>query len=177
MFPLEKCCGPGSCKACHQIKNGHFWWCFHPYAKLRHCIITARKRSLRQGNVFTGVCLSMGGEVLPDRDLPWTDTPWTEPPRMVKSGQYASYWNAFLLQHAIKIYCPKKVRLNCYRPPMKLRKRNVFFFQSCLSSFLFFFGGGYGVPCDHHHVAKMLSCYLVVLIKSYLNWYGYFCKN
>ena len=52
--------------------------------------ITARKRSLSQGNVFTGVCqsfcsrggVSLSGVGLPDRP-PWTDSPT---PHMVKSG-------------------------------------------------------------------------------------------
>ena len=75
-----------------------------------------------EGNVFRGVCLSTEGgfsvfgsmfllrglcllfhvpsgrgvsltETLLDRD----PSPWTEDPPMVKSGRYASYWNAFLL--------------------------------------------------------------------------------
>ena len=36
-------------------------------------------------------------ETPPDRDSPWTETPDRDP-RTVKSGRYASYWNAFLLQ-------------------------------------------------------------------------------
>ena len=31
-----------------------------------------------------------------DRDPPGQRPPWTETPHMVTSGQYASYWNAFL---------------------------------------------------------------------------------
>ena len=84
--------------------------------KLSFTIITARKRSLGQGNIFTGVCLSTGGSsswgvsvqdglcpggsisrmvfvqyvVSVQGDLCQGD------PRMVKSGRYASYWNAFL---------------------------------------------------------------------------------
>ena len=51
-------------------------------------IITARRRSLGQDNVFTVVCHSFCSDRLP----------WTETPLMVKSGRYASYWNAFLLR-------------------------------------------------------------------------------
>ena len=38
-----------------------------------------------------------------DRDLPtsWTETPRTETPRPLKSGWYASYWNAFLFYFVI----------------------------------------------------------------------------
>ena len=95
--------------------------------KLSFTIITARKRSLGQGNIFTGVCLSTGGSssggslcpgwslsrgvyiqggLCPIRDLcPGGSLSWgslsrvtsvRETPRMVKSGRYASYWNAFL---------------------------------------------------------------------------------
>ena len=52
-----------------------------------------RKRNLEQGNIFTSDR---------DRDPPgerrfWRETPWIEiPTLMVKSGWYASYWNAFL---------------------------------------------------------------------------------
>ena len=73
-------------------------------------IVTARKRSLGQGNVFRSICLSTGGggvsvqgvsvrgvsvrrvsvqgHLCPGRPHP--------PPSMVKSGRYASYWNAFM---------------------------------------------------------------------------------
>ena len=92
------------------------------YWKFLQCyIITVRKRSLGQGNVFTGICLYCPG--LSDRDPPgqrpphtqrpapqWTETPpWTKIPlldrhpsltetfpRTVKSGRYASYLSAFL---------------------------------------------------------------------------------
>ena len=48
-------------------------------------VITTHKRSLGQGNIFTGVCLSTGGGDLPDRDPPDRDPlnrdpPWTETP-------------------------------------------------------------------------------------------------
>ena len=65
-------------------------------------IIIARKRSLGQGNMFTGVCLSTGGCLLPGghgpggvhgpRGEPGGDPP----PDGYCCGRYASYWNAFL---------------------------------------------------------------------------------
>ena len=93
--------------------------------------ITARKRSLGQGNVFTGVrlsvILSMGGRGGPcimsllvwlpgpmflqgglrDRDTPLEGDPSDRdppPPRTVKNGKYASYWNAFLCK---PLFCIK----------------------------------------------------------------------
>ena len=47
-------------------------------------IITARIRSLGQGNVFTRTYHSVymgGGDLPPDRDSPWTEIPLTEIPR------------------------------------------------------------------------------------------------
>ena len=49
---------------------------FHLFLKIIH-VITARKRSLGQGNKFTGVCLSIGGEV-PDQVHP-AGTRYTPP--------------------------------------------------------------------------------------------------
>ena len=67
-------------------------------------IFTARKRSLGQCNIFTSICHSVhGGGGLPHRDPLNRDAPGQRPPqtetipRTVKSGRYASYWNAFLL--------------------------------------------------------------------------------
>ena len=57
-----------------------------------------------------------------DPPTPWTETlktetppgqrhpsgqrpPWTETPFMVQSGQYASYWNAFLFEGCYRLYC------------------------------------------------------------------------
>ena len=68
---------------------------------------TVRKRSLLQGNIFKGVCLSTGislTETPLDRDPPLERPPGQKhlpptgqrPPRTVKSGRYASYWNVFL---------------------------------------------------------------------------------
>ena len=57
-------------------------------------------------------------ETFLDRD-PWIETPWTETPwvknpagqrhspRMVKSGRYASHWNAFLCSH-----CGKRCKIS-----------------------------------------------------------------
>ena len=85
-------------------------------------LVTARKRSLGQGNVFTPVCDSVhrGGGVCPIAcwDTPLADSPGQTPhigsdlqadtaPRQTTpsfgyykirstNGQYASYWNAFL---------------------------------------------------------------------------------
>ena len=59
-----------------------------------------------KGNVFTGVCLSTGGEVYtpPRQTPPWADVPLgrhhqVDTPRRDGhcSRRYASYWNAFLL--------------------------------------------------------------------------------
>ena len=56
-------------------------------------IITARKRSLGQGNIFTSVCqefCSQGGCLVPGGV-------WRPPLRDgYCCGWYASYWNAFL---------------------------------------------------------------------------------
>ena len=81
-------------------------------------IFTARIRSLGQGYMFTGVCLSTGGCacsggvsapvvpvpgecLLPGGCLLWggglVETP--DPPDGYCCGQYASYWNAFLFSH------------------------------------------------------------------------------
>ena len=44
--------------------------------------------------------LSVSHSVHGDRD-PQTETPGQRPPRTVKSGLYASYWNAFLLRYFV----------------------------------------------------------------------------
>ena len=99
------------------------WKRVSEYCFLAKEVFTARKRSLGQGNVFTGICLSTGGGLAsqnqklhdqgasassrgvcirrglhPGRGL---DRP---PSRYMgyygirsTSGRYASYWNAFLL--------------------------------------------------------------------------------
>ena len=68
-------------------------------------IFTAHKRRLGQGNVFTGVYLTTGGRGLCHRDPPDRGPLHKDPPGQrfpgqthltVKSGQYASYRNAFL---------------------------------------------------------------------------------
>ena len=48
-------------------------------------IFTTRKRSLGQGNKFTGICLSRGG--VPDQIPPWADTPPGRPPMGRPPGQ------------------------------------------------------------------------------------------
>ena len=55
------------------------WW-FLFNNTTHECILTTRKRSLGQGNVFTPVCqsfCSQGGV------HPHTDTPWTDPPTVL----------------------------------------------------------------------------------------------
>ena len=71
-------------------------------------LIAARKRSLGQGNMFTGVCLSTGGCLVhggvgacsggsgPGRT-------WWRPPDSYCCRRYASYWNAFLLNRILHI--------------------------------------------------------------------------
>ena len=70
-------------------------------------IVTARKRSLGQVNVFTGIIpsvhrgrgLSVRGVSLTETPPPWIEPPpWTETSLTVKSRRYASYWNAFLFK-------------------------------------------------------------------------------
>ena len=86
--------------------------CVRPKRKLYGIIdlfiITARKRSLGQGIVFTPVCHSVHRGRVSLTENPWIETspgqrppgqrpPGQRPPRAVKSGWYSSYWNAFLL--------------------------------------------------------------------------------
>ena len=96
-------------------------------AILGKSIVTARKRSLRQGNIFAPVCHSVhGGEYLgryppgqvhplastpPSRYTPfWAGTPPAgTPPQAGTSGRYASYWNAFLLSfNAVSLIIPNR---------------------------------------------------------------------
>ena len=67
------------------------------------CIITARKQSLGQGNIFRDVCLSRGRYDVTSRhgqDPPPGQHPWST------SGRYASYWNAFLFwYHSSHLRC------------------------------------------------------------------------
>ena len=70
--------------------------------------VTARKRTLGQGNIFRSVCQEFcpqWGEVC--LSACWDTTPgtWQAPPQSracweirSTSGRYASYWNAFLYQ-------------------------------------------------------------------------------
>ena len=85
-------------------------------------VFTARKRSLGQGNVFTGVCLStgevpgpggwrgcllpggvpaLGGGVPAPGGLVWGVPGGDLPPDGYCCGRYASYWNAFLFLYWI----------------------------------------------------------------------------
>ena len=63
-------------------------------------LITACKRSLEQGNMFTGVCLSTGGRPLPGGCLllggACSGGVPGGPPDGYRCGRYASHWNAFL---------------------------------------------------------------------------------
>ena len=70
---------------------------------ISHKLITARKRSLGQGNIFTPVCHSVqsggvlrGGCLVPG-GLPAPGGAWWRPPGYC-CGRHASYWNAFLLK-------------------------------------------------------------------------------
>ena len=99
-----------------------FQWLFFQWLIL----FISRKWSLRQGNIFTGVCLSMGSlydvtsclaawSHIPSRSLPFSQCSnvpsrgslsrervsvggclCREIPQTQKSGRYASHWNAFL---------------------------------------------------------------------------------
>ena len=67
-------------------------------------IITARIRSLGQGNVFTPVCqviLFTGGVHPLVTHAPQADTPILRDGNC--SGWYASYWNAFLLTFVLTL--------------------------------------------------------------------------
>ena len=48
----------------------------------------------------------------PPEQRPPSSTPWTETPLTVKSGRYASYWNAFLFSSIFIIFFFHYVRLN-----------------------------------------------------------------
>ena len=58
---------------------------------------------LREGNVFTGLCLFTGRGVVPSCRTPGTVSPPgpypPPPPRNHKSGRYASYWNVLFTLH------------------------------------------------------------------------------
>ena len=76
-------------------------------AHLLECfLVTARKRSLGQGNAFTGVCLSTGvwASAYKASGVCLWGGEW--------GGRYASYWNAFL-------YLPNAQRHDaCYTPAL-----------------------------------------------------------
>ena len=72
-------------------------------------LITSRKRSLGQDNMFTGVCLSTGGDAWSGGCLvqggAWSQggcllqgRPDGDPSGRLLLRRYASYWNAFLFQ-------------------------------------------------------------------------------
>ena len=66
-------------------------------------MFTARKRSC--GKVMflhLSVILFTGGG-LPDKDSSGQRPPWTEIPCTVKSGRYASYWNALLFHRRVSV--------------------------------------------------------------------------
>ena len=93
-------------------------WAVH--ILLECMLVTTRKRSLGQGNIFTPVCHSVYRGGVPGYPLPRAGTPPTPPPAgtppgrytsgrytpppgssacweiRATSGWYASYWNAFL---------------------------------------------------------------------------------
>ena len=111
-------------------------------------IITARKRSLEQGNVFTPVCHSVhkGGGWLPsmhyrshDQGVCIQGVGQTPPPCMgycrirSTSGRYASYWNAFLLAMLITISLEMAFEKSL---PMSLKYLYVSFEMSLKSSFI-----------------------------------------
>ena len=84
----------------YEYKAGHLHWFHYWQCLIEFVFITARKRSLGQGNVFTPVCQwfcsrkggvsasgSRGVYIPPDTHTPGRDGHW--------SGRYASCWNAF----------------------------------------------------------------------------------
>ena len=75
------------------VRISRLWW-FNSNINVtvfkKNNIVTARKRSLGQGNFFTPICLSTRGKVRLRRGGSGQTLP--EPDK----GRYASYWNAFL---------------------------------------------------------------------------------
>ena len=67
------------------------WHCLNLFTS-RHQIFTARKRSLGQGNIFTGVCLSKGwcGRPSPQADIPPKETA-TEAGGTHPTGMHSCY--------------------------------------------------------------------------------------
>ena len=69
-------------------------------------IITARKRSLGQGNIFTNVCQEFCSQIWvpgPGGCLVLGGCVWRPPRDGYCCGQYASYWNAFLFLYAPRV--------------------------------------------------------------------------
>ena len=114
-------------------------------------IFTTRKRSLGQGNMFTGVCLSTGGMVwswggaclggvpVPEggacsgggyllQGVPAPGGCLVEtPPYGYRCGRYTSYWNAFLLSlnsaNSGKTFRENSIDLRCF-PTVKQKINN-----------------------------------------------------
>ena len=83
--------------------NANFVFAFALETWCERTFITVRKRSLGQGNMFTGVCLSTGGVPGPGGCLLWGGACsggrcLVEKPPLdgYCCGRYASYWNVFL---------------------------------------------------------------------------------
>ena len=96
-------------------------------------IITARKRSLEQGNVFRNVCQSFcpqGERGLPNPTPPPRCRHYLDAPHMgyyeirLTNGRYASYWNAFLFGKIFAENCMKMKEIGSgggsLAPPLKL---------------------------------------------------------
>ena len=69
----------------------------------KRAVFTARKRSLGKGNVFTRMCHSVHGRSLygVTSCLSLVPCPFQGRSPSVKSGRYASYWNAFLFRNKL----------------------------------------------------------------------------
>ena len=132
--PLDVCRAVTVCGQWLSVNGAHLM--SHPCVTLenepriavREQLLPTSKRSLGQGNIFTGICLSTGrgslsrrvsvkgspfnglclgglcpGDLYPGGSVSRGSLsgglcpPEQRPPCMVKSRQYASYWNAFLL--------------------------------------------------------------------------------
>ena len=126
----------------------HVKWRIHE----RGQIFTARKRSLGQGNMFTGMCLSTGqvpgqrgacsrGCLLPGGGLVWVDAcsgggvpglggacsqggAWWRPPwDGYCCGWYASHWNAFLFN--IKVCLERKKENHGFKTKLWSKKAKI----------------------------------------------------
>ena len=118
-------------------------------------LITARKRSLGQGNIFRsvcqefcpwGVCLRACWDTTPSPPGPGRHAPGqagTLPPRSracweirPTSVRYASYWNAILLFRIfeLQIYCDsdRKIQLRKYKTLQNVCQRDCHIITVCL---------------------------------------------